>query len=93
MRFNAMGFKFTRHQSPEKMAAVIFIFSKEGGQQKSYLVIHFYKANLSRRIEKKALFSLWMRSLQCARQSSLFKCKVSVKTKMKGGPSKCRAKK
>ena len=84
MRFNAMGFKFTRHQSPEKMAAVIFIFSKEGGQQKSYLVIHFYKANLSRRIEKK---SLWMRSLQqpCARQSSLFKCKVSVKTKMKGG--------
>ena len=54
MRFNAMGFKFTRHHSPEKMAAVIFIFSKEGGQQKATLSFIFIKliclAELKRRL-------------------------------------------
>ena len=54
MRFNAMGFKFTRHHSPEKMAAVIFIFSKEGGNKKATLSFIFIKliclAELKRRL-------------------------------------------
>ena len=55
MRFNAMGFPiYAASQSRKNGSCDFYLF--EGGQQKSYLVIHFYKANLSRRIEKKALF-------------------------------------
>ena len=86
MRFNAMGFKFTRHHSPEKMAAVIFIFSEEGGNKKATLSFIFIKLICLAELKRRLSLCGCVHSKQpCARQSSLVKCKVSVKTKMKRG--------